>query len=66
MTNRLESPSARRLLCSECGSEFGCDPAGGCWCADESFRLPMPTEGQDCLCRNCLAVLAATQAAKVA
>jgi Cysteine-rich CWC len=61
MTNRKESSSARRLACSRCGTEFSCDPAGACWCMDESFRLPMPAEGEDCLCPDCLRKAAATQ-----
>jgi hypothetical protein len=51
--------------CSACGTEFSCDPAGRCWCAEQDFRLPMPTEGQDCLCRACLTKLAAAQAVNV-
>jgi hypothetical protein len=58
MTNRLEIPAARRLACSGCGAEFACNPAGPCWCADESFRLPMPSDGGDCLCPDCLRKMA--------
>jgi hypothetical protein len=47
-------PRARRLACSRCGAEFGCDLSGTCWCAEETTRLPMPTAGEDCLCRDCL------------
>jgi hypothetical protein len=54
MTNRLENPAPRRLACPRCGTEFTCALAGPCWCADESFRLPMPDDGEDCLCRDCL------------
>jgi hypothetical protein len=54
MTNRPEITPFRRLACSRCGTEFECNPGGACWCADESFRLPMPVEGEDCLCRECL------------
>jgi hypothetical protein len=54
MTNRTESFSFRRLVCSRCGTEFDCDPGGSCWCAEETARLPMPVEGEDCLCRDCL------------
>ncbi|WP_041359054.1 hypothetical protein [Nitrobacter hamburgensis] len=46
--------TARSLVCSGCGTEFGCDPSGNCWCAEETARLPMPTQGGDCLCRECL------------
>ena len=30
-----------------------CKPEGGCWCA-ELPRVPMPTNAEACLCRNCL------------
>jgi len=61
MTNRLEIAPARRLACSGCGAEFGCNPAGGCWCAEEDFRLAMPTDASDCLCPDCLRKLAKQQ-----
>jgi len=54
MTNRLGNPPPRRLFCSGCGTQFTCDPAGACWCAEETARLPMPVAGEDCLCRDCL------------
>lgn len=61
MTNRRENrslsvdaPPSRRLTCAGCGTEFGCDLSGDCWCADEPAKLPMPTKGGDCLCRACL------------
>ncbi|HEX9589440.1 MAG TPA: hypothetical protein VGA15_17045 [Bradyrhizobium sp.] len=54
MTNRLETPMSRRLACSRCGTEFACRPEGPCWCTEEIARLPMPVEGEDCLCRDCL------------
>jgi len=56
MTNPKEPAlqEPRRLACSRCGSEFGCDLSGNCWCAEETARLPMPVEGEDCLCRECL------------
>ncbi|QDM18259.1 hypothetical protein FNL55_21235 [Tardiphaga sp. vice352] len=47
-------PTSRRLVCAECGTEFGCDLSGNCWCIDEPVALPMPTAGGDCLCRECL------------
>jgi len=61
MTNRTETPEPRRLACTGCGAEFSCNLAGGCWCADEAFRLPMPTDASDCLCPDCLRKLAAKQ-----
>lgn len=48
-------PQASTLRCAKCGAEFGCDPAGACWCKDESFRLPMPSsDAGSCLCPRCL------------
>jgi hypothetical protein len=58
MTNRSENPPSRRLACSGCGTEFTCSLAGPCWCAEETARLPMPADGSDCLCRDCLRKLA--------
>ncbi|MDD1537774.1 MULTISPECIES: hypothetical protein [unclassified Bradyrhizobium] len=62
MTNPKESspPKPRRLVCSRCGTEFGCDLSGNCWCAEEVAKLPMPVAGEDCLCRECLRKAAAT------
>jgi Cysteine-rich CWC len=65
VTNRLGS-AKRQLVCAACGTEFGCDPDGACWCMEESVRLPLPTlqqagTDQDCLCRNCLHRLAKQQ-----
>jgi len=59
MTNWLEKPgletaAGRRLACSRCGTAFTCGLPGLCWCAEETARLPMPIEGEDCLCRDCL------------
>jgi hypothetical protein len=54
MTNRSESQSSRRLACASCGTEFGCDLSGQCWCMDQAYRLPMPSDGGDCLCPDCL------------
>nr|WP_146690171.1 hypothetical protein [Bradyrhizobium canariense] len=65
MTNQSANTDSRRIVCSGCGTEFTCSPAGPCWCADESFRLPMPVDGGDCLCRDCLQQ-AAAQAASTA
>ena len=55
-------PLSRRLICSDCGTEFGCDLSGNCWCAEETAKLPMPTTGGDCLCRDCLRAKAAAHA----
>ncbi|WP_298254777.1 hypothetical protein [Bradyrhizobium sp.] len=54
MTNRLEMDSSRCVACSRCGAEFSCSQSKTCWCAEETARLPMPREGEDCLCRECL------------
>ena len=61
MTSRPETLSPRRLACSACGTEFACNLSGGCWCADESFRLPLPADASDCLCPDCLRKLARQQ-----
>ena len=47
MTNRLENPvpTSRRLACAGCGTEFGCNLSGPCWCMEEQFRMPMPSDG---------------------
>jgi hypothetical protein len=58
MTNRIENPAPRRLACSACGTEFSCGKSSDCWCADESFRLPLPADAGDCLCPDCLRKLA--------
>ncbi|MGC2809773.1 MAG: cysteine-rich CWC family protein [Bradyrhizobium sp.] len=58
MTNPLETPRWRRLACARCGTAFTCNLAGPCWCAEETARLPMPRDGGDCLCRDCLRRLA--------
>jgi hypothetical protein len=62
MTNLLENQPTRRLACAGCGTEFNCSLSGPCWCSDEAFRLPMPTDGDDCLCPDCLRKLAEQRA----
>ncbi len=48
-------PQAATIRCSQCGAAFGCDPAGDCWCKQETFRLPMPaSNAARCLCPKCL------------
>ncbi|WP_441233833.1 cysteine-rich CWC family protein [Bradyrhizobium sp. 930_D9_N1_4] len=61
MTNpkQIALPEPRRLSCARCGTEFGCDLSGECWCAEETAKLPMPVKGEDCLCRDCLRKAAA-------
>jgi hypothetical protein len=54
MINRSENQPPRRLACAGCGTEFGCSLPGPCWCSNEAFRLPMPMDGGDCLCPDCL------------
>jgi hypothetical protein len=58
----MSAQQPRRLACARCGAEFSCNPAGGCWCADEAYRVPMPTAANaDCLCPDCLRRLAHEQ-----
>ena len=61
MTDPTEAAAAtsRRLVCAGCGTEFGCDLSGECWCMEEPVTLPMPTSG-DCLCPACLRKAAGT------
>jgi len=40
--------------CAQCGTAMTCQPEGGCWCAELPPVVPMPTNGEGCLCRNCL------------
>ncbi|HBF52997.1 MAG TPA: hypothetical protein DDW72_03635, partial [Afipia sp.] len=55
MTKTSENPATQRTLsCARCGTPFTCDLSGHCWCMDETAKLPMPAEGEDCLCRACL------------
>jgi len=56
-------PNARALTCPRCGTAFSCDLSGGCWCAAETAKLPMPVSGEDCLCVNCLRAEAERQSA---
>ncbi|QOZ28666.1 hypothetical protein XH93_37770 [Bradyrhizobium sp. CCBAU 51753] len=58
MTDQNQNTAPRRLACTKCGSEFSCTLGGPCWCSDERFRLPLPTDGGDCLCPSCLRKLA--------
>ncbi|HEV7879023.1 hypothetical protein [Bradyrhizobium sp.] len=64
MTDQLGnlSPGPRRLACSGCGTEFSCGLSGLCWCVTETARLPMPVDGGDCLCRECLRKMATQHA----
>jgi hypothetical protein len=61
-----ESRANRNATCAQCGVAFGCGLSGDCWCADESFRLPLPTDASDCLCPDCLRALAQQQSARPA
>lgn len=56
MTNASgETAAPRRIACMRCGTAFECRPGGGCWCAEEPGRLPLPSlAGDDCLCPACL------------
>jgi hypothetical protein len=58
----------RRVTCARCDAAFDCgsggqagDQAGGCWCAAEDYRMPMPmAAGEDCLCPACLRAAASS------
>jgi Cysteine-rich CWC len=59
------------MTCQRCGEEFPCarDQPGGCWCAAENYRLPVPLPPQagsfdDCLCPSCLRAVAGLLAAR--
>ena len=52
----------RALACPRCEALFTCDLSGRCWCMDETAKLPMPVEGEDCLCPACLRAEAARHA----
>jgi HAD superfamily hydrolase (TIGR01509 family) len=65
MTNQVENQPSRRLACAGCGTEFSCSLSGLCWCSEEAFRLPMPVDGGDCLCPDCLRKTAARAAVNV-
>src|SRR5215510_5843964 len=47
--------SPRQLACARCGVSFECGLGSNCWCAAESYRLPMTKAWlEDCLCPACL------------
>jgi hypothetical protein len=50
---QLRHPRLVETRCAQCGTAMTCQPEGGCWCA-ELPRVPMPTDAERCLCRNCL------------
>ncbi len=55
----MSTVPATAIRCSRCGASFGCNPAGECWCKDESIRLPMPaSSAESCLCPKCLKAVA--------
>jgi ribosomal protein S14 len=55
VTKPEPNSAAQRIVnCSRCGAAFTCDLSGRCWCMDETAKLPMPVDGEDCLCRDCL------------
>ena len=60
----MSTDQPQRIVCARCGTAFGCDPAGDCWCRHEEVRLPMPTAGASCLCPDCLRAAAATAQAQ--
>ncbi|MGL5166022.1 MAG: cysteine-rich CWC family protein [Afipia sp.] len=61
MTKPSTNPATQRALnCPRCGTAFTCDLSGHCWCMDEAAKLPMPVEGEDCLCQACLRAVASS------
>ncbi len=51
----LGAEATRRLACAHCGATFDCGAGTDhCWCAEETYRLPLPKAGEDCLCPACL------------
>nr|WP_137045922.1 hypothetical protein [Pseudolabrys sp. FHR47] len=67
MTANTQPVSPRTLSCASCGAVFSCSGDVECWCAAESFRLPMPAAdgAADCLCPQCLRTRAAAVRDKV-
>ncbi len=59
-----ESKGPPPVTCPRCSAAFHCSPNGGCWCAAEPVRLPMPEPGAaaSCLCPDCLRAAASTPA----
>jgi len=65
MDGTVTNGAERQPTCARCGAGFSCKPAGGCWCAEEAYRLPMPLDaGAECLCPACLRRAAALSAAQ--
>jgi hypothetical protein len=55
MTTQPALTPPRKLACARCGAAFECNLGGGCWCAAEPYRLPLPDQAaEDCLCPACL------------
>ena len=45
----------RRIACARCDVSFDCGLSAECWCATETYRLPIATAWvEDCLCPECL------------
>jgi hypothetical protein len=63
-TSSRDGTAQRTLACARCGTTFGCDLGGGCWCMDEAFRVPMPLDGGDCVCPTCLRAMAQSATAR--
>lgn len=43
--------------CVRCGARFGCgrtEKKKTCWCAELPLVMPVPKEGNECLCPDCL------------
>jgi hypothetical protein len=62
MASAPSESTTRRLTCARCGAAFECRLGGGCWCAAEPYRVPMPeSANEDCLCAACLRAKAAAR-----
>ena len=50
--------TGNKETCQACGVEFGCEPAGDCWCFGETVPAETLAEVQEryerCLCPACL------------
>ncbi|WP_081710754.1 MULTISPECIES: cysteine-rich CWC family protein [unclassified Afipia] len=59
----VDPAGQRTVSCARCGTAFTCNLSGPCWCSDETAKLPLPAEGEDCLCQACLRAAAERHAA---
>jgi len=64
----LAQALTRERVCEACGNEFSCGASlKGCWCSEievsEATRAELRSLYRDCLCRECLERISATQTA---